>query len=976
MHRSPRDNSRLASVTLVSTGLLGLLFAALSPTPVRAQSATYGALSGIVVDSIGHPLTDAAVRLLDRASGATRHAVTARDGRFRFGVLGPAVYDVSVEALGFRPVVYLGVSVGAGEVPVIRLDLRRERPPVVRADTLRAMGARVEPGTWMFARGYAELLGGRRRATDVASTSSVAGEDAVEGLPWRFADLVVDGARAGSVGAMGYAGNATQGAAAPSRALAAASVGGTGFDVEMGGTGVGINASSLRGGGATAMRVSAFGGSSDLGGAFAIGGPIQGDTAQAILGIDYQRSEISRPAWFPDDDAEGLAIVNSAANTYGTDLSSLRFPGSLAEERASGFGRLDWQVDDRYAIAGRVAGSRAIVRDLPISSGIASPLGARSEATAVQASIGVLSRLSKSFSSEIRFSGDMGDASTTATTFGEATFAGRGVSIGGNGDEPASDQRSAIRATAILHFNSGAHRLKVGGIIASHRIESQGPSVADGAFHFGDAADFDARLGAWRGLESHAGSGSFGMLERAFIVQDAWRVSDGLGVTFGLRFDGNRIPIGDLQPNAELAAATGLDNTALDDPRLRVAPRIGFRWELGDTRAWVLSGGAGVYNDLPDRRDLAEALTFDEGVEVRSAAGALASWPSAPRVGAAPLRGTTVAMLGPGFEGPRTRRMTLAVRRDLGAWTTYVRGTYRHTDFLARRRDLNIPAAPAGTDQYGRELYGTLQQVGSLVVATPGTNRRFSGFDAVTAIEATGFSEFTGVTVGVERVVPVGLSYGAHATYSRTVDDLAANLTPLPVAADGREWSEGTADTDAPLRVVAAAEWSATASGAFRLGVAYHGRSGTPFTPGFRPGVDANGDGIAGNDPAFIDAAVPGMGALLGTNTCLQSGSGALAERNACRGEWTHGLGLRATFRLASLATGPLDLVVDAIDVLPAERGRIDGALYLIDRTGTLVTNVGTGVTTIPLVANPNFGKIGADRSTGPLFRVALRIGQ
>ncbi len=977
MHRSLQSTARRAWRRLAGASLLGLLAAL--PNIVVAQSATYGALSGSVVDAASRPVADASIRLIDRASGAVRRAVTARDGAFKFAVLSPAEYDLAVEALGFRPVVHLGVGVAAGNAPSLRVTLVRERPPVMRVDTVRASGARVEPGAWMFARGFPELAGGRRTASDAALLSTVADEDAIEGLPWRHADLIVDGVRVGSVGAMGLGGNATQALALPARAMAAVSAGGTGLDVELGGSGVGLTALSARGGGSPVMRLGTFGGTSDVGGAFSFAGPVQGDTAQAIAGVDYQRSEIVRPAWFEAGDAEGNAIA-AVANTQGRDLSVLTRSGGIADERASGFGRLDWQLNDKYAILARAAGSRAITRDMPVGSGIASPFGARREATAAQLSIGVLSRLSRRLSSELRVSGDVGDATSESPSLDATTFAGRGITLGGAGDDPSSDKRAAIRAAATFHWDLGSHLVKVGGAVASHRFESRDEPPGAGTYAFGDAVDFAAANGGWTGLAAHGGSGSYRMLERSAFVQDAWSVADGLAVTLGMRIDGATVPVGDITPNAAWLLASGIDNTAVSDSRVRIAPRFSFRWELGSTRSWSLSGGAGVFNDLVDRRDVAAALAYDEGVDVRSGLGALGivgSWPGVPGTGVAPSRGDRLALLGPDMEGPRTRRMSLTAQRDAGAWSLYVRGTYRYTDFLGRRRDLNLPAGATGLDQDGRPLYGTLQQLGSLVAATPGSNRRFGAFDQVLAIEATGFSEYTAVTAGVERVVPAGLSYGVHATYSKAEDNLASRglpLAPLPIGASGREWSEGVADGDAPLRVVAATEWSASASGVFRLGVVYRGRSGAPFTPGFRPGVDANGDGIAGNDPAFVNSAVSGMTALLDANTCLAKFVGAFAERNSCRGDWRHSVDVRATLRLANLAAGPLDLVVDAMDLLPVERGRIDDALYLVDRTGTLSTSL--GVTTVPLVANPAFGTIVADRAAGPLFRVGLRIGR
>ena len=944
-----------------------------------AQSLAQGALSGVVQSADGKPISDAEVRITDRASGATRSMLTAREGKFHFGLLSPASYDVAVEALGFRPVVHVGVSILSGAAPAMRVVLRREAPPVVLIDTIRAAGSRAAPLSWLYDRGYAELVGGRRLASDAALLSPVADANGVEGLPWRHADLMVDGARVGAVGAPASSGDGMSALAVPLRSAAGITVGGMGYDVEAGGSGVGLNVLSLRGGGSPTSRSAVFGGTSDIGAAVVFGGPIQRDTSHAIAGVDYQRGEVAHPARVLASDLAGTQILTTARDTYGTDLAAYALETKRLEERLSGFGRLDWQLGDRYAVAFRAAGSRVVLADPPLLTGLSSGIGSRQEATAVQASVDVVARVSRRLTAELRVAGDASRATGEAPAVTPTTFATRGLVVGGELDEPFSDQRTTPRMNAMLHWDLGAHRLKVGGILASHRFETQGAIAGSGEFRFGDPQDFTTASGAWRGLGAVGGSGNFPMTERALFVQDAWNVADGLELTLGLRFDGNRVPVGEIEQNSAWLARSGLDNTAAQESRSRVAPRFGFRWELGSARDWVMTGGAGVYNDLPDRRDVAEALAFDRGVSVRSAVGALGGWPNAPDSVIAPVRGQTISLLGPGFEGPRTRRMSLGVQRDIREWTTYVQGVYRQTDFLARRRDLNLPVAASGRDQYRRPLYGTLRRSGSLLAAVPTTNRRFTDFDAVNAIEVTGFSEFWAATAGVERVVDAGVSFGLHYTFSKTTDNLAGGLdalAPLPSGIGGQEWSEGLSDLDVPHRVIAAAEWSLAASGAVRLGAVYRLQSGRTFTAGFREGVDANADGVWGNDPAYVDASLAGMNTLMETHACLRNAAGGFAERNSCRLDWTHRLDLRAAFRLTTFAAGPIDLVVDAMDVIPSMVGPIDRALLLVDRNGAMTTNPATGVTTVPFVVNSNFGQILSDRSPGMLFRVGLRIGR
>jgi hypothetical protein len=301
---------------------------------------------------------------------------------------------------------------------------------------------------------------------------------------------------------------------------------------------------------------------------------------------------------------------------------------------------------------------------------------------------------------------------------------------------------------------------------------------------------------------------------------------------------------------------------------------------------------------------------------------------------------------------------------------------YRHTDFLARRRDLNLPSSPIGVDQHGRPLYGMLQQVGALVAPVVGSNRRFSEFDAAHVLESTGFSSFWGVTAGLERVMEDGLSLGVNYTYGGTRDNIpgfaSTRLNPFPGGLAGADWAEGTSDLDIPHRLMVAADW--VASPAVRLGMVYHLSSGAPFTPGVRGGVDANGDGDWLNDPAFIDATLPGMDAVLDDHGCLKDGIDAFASRNSCRGDIMHRLDLRVALRIGQVNLGRIDLMLDALNVLAPATGPIDRALLLVDPTGSITTNSTTGVTRVPYVVNPNFGKLLTDRSPGVLWRVGVRI--
>jgi hypothetical protein len=941
--------TQLPSVSVRGALAGAVLLVALAASGSHAQSLTFARFDGVVLDAARRPVQDAEVRVEDRSSGATRWTMTARDGSYRFEALPDGRYDVVVEALGYKPIRHLDVRVSVGHAARLDVALVRATPPVTEIDTVPRRGDALSTGNWLVERGFGDLVGERRLASDIAALTTIADENSVEGLPWRLTESVIDGARAAGTGAPSGTGADAAGLALPVRALSTARVGGLGYDVEVGGTGVGIRATTRRGGSMPSAQPFIEGGSANLGGGFVGSGPLQGDTAQAMFGADYQRGEREFSRAQPGDP---LRVT----------------------DRAGLFGRFDWQPSDRLAISARASGSRLTSVGEAERSGLASLYGSDYQATAAQASLNVYGRLSRRISQEWRISTDFGSTEGRAGSTPRAEFAAGPVGVGPLVQSPFDEQRTTPRVSGMLHFDFGAHRIKAGFATAAHRFDSRFARDADGAFAIGDVLAPGPNT-AWRRVDATSLAGEFRMRETALFIQDAWHVADGLSVILGARIDNTRIPVGNIELNQEWAALSAIDNTNVTAKRSNMSPRVGIRWELGSDREWVIEGGAGTYQDLPDRRDMAEALTFDRGADVRYGVG-VSSYPDAPSLAEAPVVGRTMTLLAPSFTAPRTQRLSLGITRRLGSWSTSVTGVYRHTDFLARRRDLNLPAAPVGMDQNGRPLYGSLQQNQTLLSAVAQSNRRFTSFDAVHLLESSGFSEFWGVTAGVERVRDIGLSLGAHYTYSRTTDNIpgfvGTRLSPFADGLEGRDWGQGTSDLDVPHRMLIAADWRPNDGMSFVA--IYRVRSGTPFTPGVRGGVDANGDGDWNNDPAFVDAALGGMSDILGAQSCVRTSRGIFAERNSCREEVVHRLDLRATIRIAQLGMGRVDLMLDALDVIAPNVGPIDRALLLVDPGGVTSTNTATGVTTVPYVTNPNFGSRAFNITPGIFWRLGLRI--
>jgi hypothetical protein len=314
-----------------------------------------------------------------------------------------------------------------------------------------------------------------------------------------------------------------------------------------------------------------------------------------------------------------------------------------------------------------------------------------------------------------------------------------------------------------------------------------------------------------------------------------------------------------------------------------------------------------------------------------------------------------------------------------GGATLHLGGTYRQTDFLVRRRDLNLALGASGRDQYGRLVYGDLVQSGGALLVTPGTNRRFDEFDEVLALNFDGSSKYLGLSARLEQRAGRHLTFSAGYAYSKTTDNWVgardgrpdAMLSPFPDSLNGVDWDEDRSDFDIPHRVVLGAEVSFSA---FRLAGFFRHQSGYPFTPGFRDGVDANGDGSYRNDPATIDENIPGVTELLNSWDCLRRQVGrAFVDRNSCRGPAERTLDVRLV--IGPIRVGaPVELVIDAMNLIESNAFDVDRALYLVDPAQATTIDPQTGDVTVPLAANPDFGRAVVRRSPGRFLRLGLRV--
>ncbi len=1003
---------------------LGLVVCAMaSPRDTQAQTFTIGSLEGTVQSPGGLPLDAAEVTVRDLVSGIARSARTLTDGRFRFNLLWPGEYDVFVERLGYRPRWVQGVLVRPGRLTDVPVTLTPAAPPVDRADVVPFYagglgGSRAGASQWFSSLEIRDLPDDRREAYELGrfSTSSSATLE-TEALPGRLSGLVIDGIGSEPAAHPDLPPGSLRASAFPLSALESAELVTNGVDVEWSElSGASLSGHTRRG--TRDLEVRAFGawsgdfvslssflkpnpiGYNDARGGLLVRGPIRRDTAYFAIGLEGQVLETPFPrAWEAtslDSALLTLARDSFGVGTIGVGLDGYVAPRVLQTKMGSAFGRFDWSLGPRHILS--VRGNFAFIPsadpDLELGPSRSASLGALIEGSDLSSAATLTSSFTPSLTQELRvfFETSQREYRVGSETSVQDFIGGNlpstilvdsGLRFGADVTFPGRFEQNALRASETLYLRAGSHRYKFG--IAA-RLTSYDHAYSHGLggeFIFSGLEEFGRREGYYVGAVGPLPVAKYTVPQYSAYLQDTWATAPGVELTVGIRYDLERLPRGKVTLNEEWLARTGLANDDFEEGVSKLSPRFGFLWDVRDEHRWLVRADAGIYHGLTDPGLLSEVLTHDGRMLIRRGLGTLSRWIGLPDSATAPVMGPRLALLGPKFEPPRTARASLGISRLLGAHMgLHLSGTYRRTDFLPRRSDLNLLPRSAARDQYGRPIYGTLVQQRGLLAAAPGSNRRFSGFDLVSALSADGVSDYWGLTFTLERRSATGLNFVASYTYSQAEDNWLSGqgggpdeqLSPFPEGLNGRDWADGHSDFDVPHRVVLGAEVTLPALAGIQLAALYRYRSGTRFTPGFRDGVDANGDGSARNDPAFVDDGVPGIPDLVSEWDCLRDQIGRFAERNSCHGPGVHSLDVRLGIGITRVGRYSAELILDGLNLVEASVGLRDRALYLVDGSRLLSTDPSTGTVTVPLVANPGFGGLLARHTAARMLRVGLRM--
>ncbi len=120
---------------------LFLGFAAFTPA-VRAQTASTGAVTGIVTDGTGGTMTGASLRVISQATGEVRTVVTGANGIYFVAALPPGPYTLNVSKDGFKSLTVASLQIIVTETAT--LNLRLEVGAVAERVTVEATAEQLQ----------------------------------------------------------------------------------------------------------------------------------------------------------------------------------------------------------------------------------------------------------------------------------------------------------------------------------------------------------------------------------------------------------------------------------------------------------------------------------------------------------------------------------------------------------------------------------------------------------------------------------------------------------------------------------------------------------------------------------------------------------------------------------------------------------------------------------------------------------------
>ena len=948
---------------LNKAALFSLAVLAALPLAARAQSqATGGAIEGTITDDSGGVLPAATVTIRNTATGVARETTTDTAGLYRAPLLPVGPYEVSAAMTGFATTRRPGLTLTIGQTLVVDMALKvatTTEEVTVTADAPVIETSRTHQASTVGSAAVANLpVNGRNFIDFVLTTPGVTrdtrgGDISFAGQRGVLNSLIIDGADNNNTffgQTLGRTGSGRAPYQFSQDAVQEFQVNRNAYSAEYGRAGGAVinvvtksgtnelhgsafefyrdkslNANSYANKIVTPVRprsefrVHQFGAS--------LGGPIVKDKAFFFLSYDGQRQTIPNPVVLtlpanlptdPDTQA-GLALVQSRSDSYEQKRDQDVF-----------LAKVDYQFDTRHRLSVRynhqnfagVNNETGGVTNAEEHSG--DSLVRTRSVNAVVSSV-FSPTVFNEFRAQWLQDKEPGEANSDEPEVTARQSGNVLLIFGRNFFSPRETTIKRFQIGDALTLIRGAHSFKAGFDLNFDRIFNYFPGNFGGRYSFNSLASLGRGLPNAAGetyQQGFAGPGTTGpethpdLNEYSVFLQDDWRASRALTITFGLRYDIQDIAQPDVRnPDPQLAAA-GIDTSVINVDKDNIAPRLGLAWTPNPRT--VVRAGYGLFYGRTTSIMIGTAhsgnainvqtITFT-GAQVPRYPARFATIPT----GAA-LPRPSIQFFDPDFESPEVHQASAGVEYALnddialGASYLFVAGRS-----LALSRDFNVGAAvPTPVPIQG----------GGSVTINRYAARPFTSFDRLVRFESTGKSDYNGLTLELKKRFRGKLLANVAYTLGKVEDNNPDSVNVVLGGGDDARFPADPVDRDADRapgsndvrhRFVLSGYWDLgywkDSSGAKRalldgwsLSWIVTAYSGYPYSQ--RITNDVNLDGNRSND------LVPG-------------------GRNAERLPWTRNIDARLSRKIPIGGRARLELIAEAFNLLNSTNisGRRD-ALY------------------------------------------------
>ena len=503
----------------------------------------------------------------------------------------------------------------------------------------------------------------------------------------------------------------------------------------------------------------------------------------------------------------------------------------------------------------------------------------------------------------------------------------------------------------ILSVYVGNHEITAG-IQSSYKKYLNGfsPNYA-GTYRFNSLADFYAAAAGTKpaglyNLSYTLGSGSFPLVgpkdfEAGFFIQDKYRATDKLTVTYGIRADYTNFyntflynPVVDTITRFYngIHANTGAQpNTAI-----QISPRIGFNYDVYGDQTLQVRGGAGLFQGAPPFVWLSNQAS-NSGMALFGSIADGTGYNFSPDINANRPQATAglsnsynINVTDPNYKFPQVFKSTLAADKKLGnGWTVTAEGSYTKQLDASVFQNIALPSTGLVKLSDGRYRFPATTSFPAIQDASKKTINAVTSPAIGNAIYMTNSNAGYAAT-GTLQVQKVTKNFIATAAYTRQVayDAAVTGSTASTMwgskvtSANPNEFVAGFSNNYLPHRIIASMIYKKEFSKNLlsSIGLVYEGAPN--YTTSYTASGDVNGDG-QGNDLMFVpkDATqikliqastvkVNGvsyadtrdqttlwqqLNTFIENNPYLSTRRGQFAERNAYVLPWTHKLDLNFT---------------------------------------------------------------------------------